>query len=58
MGNTRNYTFPGLHVAPGMTSFDFEVSANHDVHIGLSRSDAQEDFMYEIGEFSSNVSNS
>ncbi|XP_041452511.1 uncharacterized protein LOC121405678 [Lytechinus variegatus] len=49
VGTTRQYTFPGLAVVPGMTSFDFEVSANNDAHIGLSRSNEEDvGYMYEI----------
>ncbi|XP_041453194.1 uncharacterized protein LOC121406241 [Lytechinus variegatus] len=47
---TRRYTFldPALEIAENVTSFDFEVSANNDVHVGLSPINAEQESMYEI----------
>ncbi|XP_071493010.1 uncharacterized protein [Diadema antillarum] len=49
VGDTRQYTFPGWPVPPGVTSLDFEVSADNDVHIGLSSIDGEVNNMYELG---------
>ncbi|XP_071504642.1 uncharacterized protein [Diadema antillarum] len=48
VGDTRQYTFPGWRIPAGVTSLDFEVSANNDAHIGLSSIDGEQANMYEL----------